>query len=47
MNERVAILREQSLNTHPKLSAERARLITQFYAGAGLNSAPHAKGPGL
>jgi pyruvate formate-lyase/glycerol dehydratase family glycyl radical enzyme len=33
MSERVRQLREQSLNTHPALSAERALLLTEFYAG--------------
>ena len=40
MNERVNKLRDQSLNTHPKLTAERARLMTEYYETAGLNSAP-------
>ncbi len=31
MNERIKKLREQTLNTHPSLSLERARLITDFY----------------
>ncbi len=31
MNERVAKLREQSVNTKPYISAERAELITDFY----------------
>ncbi|MCL5669752.1 MAG: hypothetical protein M1423_00385, partial [Acidobacteria bacterium] len=31
MNERVARLREESLNTKPWLSIERARLLTDFY----------------
>jgi len=33
MNERIRKLREQSLNTHPSISSERARLLTEFYAG--------------
>ena len=32
MNERVKKLREQSVNTAPYISAERAELITEFYA---------------
>jgi len=31
MNERIKRLREQSLNTHPTLSPERAVLMTEFY----------------
>jgi len=31
MTERVAKLRQQSLNTHPTLSGERANLLTDFY----------------
>ncbi len=31
MSERISRLREQSLNTHPTLSAERALLLTEFY----------------
>ena len=31
MNERIRKLREQTLNAEPKISAERARLITEFY----------------
>ena len=31
MNERVRKLREQSVNTEPYVSAERAILITDFY----------------
>ena len=31
MNERIKKLREQTLNTHPSLSLERARLLTDFY----------------
>jgi len=31
MNERIRKLREQTLNAVPKISAERARLITEFY----------------
>jgi formate C-acetyltransferase len=40
MNERVARLRQQSLETKPWLSIERARLITQFYQDFRLASAP-------
>ncbi|HWI63654.1 MAG TPA: trans-4-hydroxy-L-proline dehydratase [Symbiobacteriaceae bacterium] len=35
MNERVTLLREQSLNTKPSLSTERAELITRFYQEFG------------
>ena len=31
MNERIRNLRQQSLDTKPKISAERARLMTEFY----------------
>ena len=31
MNEQIKKLRERTLNTHPSLSLERARLITDFY----------------
>jgi formate C-acetyltransferase len=31
MNERIRVLREQSLNAEERLSSERARLITEFY----------------
>ncbi len=31
MNERIARLRQQSVETHPSITAERARLITKFY----------------
>src|SRR3972149_2098582 len=41
MSERVACLRQQSLDTHPTLSAERALLMTDFYAqNLGHLSAP-------
>jgi formate C-acetyltransferase len=33
MNERIAKVREQSLNATPTLSLERARLLTEFYSG--------------
>jgi len=33
MNERVAKLREQSVQTRPYISTERAELVTQFYSG--------------
>jgi formate C-acetyltransferase len=41
MNERTTALRTESLNTRPSLSAERARLITEFYqANQGRYSIP-------
>jgi len=40
MNERVAKLRQQSLNTKPWLAIERAALITDFYRTARIASAP-------
>ena len=41
MSERVARLRKQSVETHPTLSAERAQLLTEFYAqDLGTISAP-------
>ena len=44
MTERVKMLRQQSLDTPPALSVERAELLTRFYrgqsAGPGLVSAP-------
>ena len=40
MNERVTKLRQQSLEAVPRISVERARLTTEFYKNAGLNSAP-------
>ncbi|MBZ5582374.1 MAG: glycyl radical protein [Acidobacteriia bacterium] len=40
MTERVAKLREYSLNTKPWLSIERARLLTEFYRQAPALSAP-------
>jgi formate C-acetyltransferase len=41
MNARTTVLRQQSLDTPPSLSAERAVLLTEFYqAHAGLFSAP-------
>lgn len=44
MNERMKRLREQSLNTHPSLSAERAVLMTEFYqSAAGQVSAPEKR----
>ncbi len=39
MNERVKKLREQSVNTRPYLSSERAELLTDFYANGGANDA--------
>ncbi|MBN2415569.1 glycyl radical protein [bacterium] len=35
MNERIKTLRQQSLRIRPCMSHERARLITEFYAGGG------------
>ncbi len=40
MNKRVAELRRQSLDTAPRISTERAELITEFYRTAGAHSAP-------
>jgi len=42
MNERIKKLREQSQNAIPKISAERARLVTEFYKSpvAGMVSTP-------
>ncbi len=43
MSERVARLRQQSLDARPTISTERAELLTEFYqqnAGPGLMSAP-------
>ena len=43
MSERVARLRQQSLDARPTISTERAELLTEFYqqnAGTGLMSAP-------
>ena len=40
MNERVQRLREHSIKAIPRISAERALLMTEFYAGAGFLSAP-------
>ena len=40
MNERVRKLREQSINAVPRLSAERAILVTEFYRQAEFHSAP-------
>jgi len=40
MNERIAKLREQSLETKPWLSIERAALLTDFYRGARIASTP-------
>jgi len=31
MNKRIQKLREESINTHPSISAERAKLLTDFY----------------
>jgi formate C-acetyltransferase len=42
MNERVRKLRQQSVETHPYISSERAELMTQFYqsGAAGCESVP-------
>ncbi|EHQ90826.1 trans-4-hydroxy-L-proline dehydratase [Desulfosporosinus youngiae] len=40
MNERVAMLRQQSLEAEAYISAERAELITEFYRSAGKTSVP-------
>jgi len=41
MSERVVRLRQQSVETHPSLSAERARLLTEFYSqDMGIISVP-------
>jgi pyruvate formate-lyase/glycerol dehydratase family glycyl radical enzyme len=40
MNERVARLRQQSLETKPWLSIERAKLLTEFYRDSRIVSAP-------
>jgi len=39
MTDRVKQLREQSVNTRPYLSSERAELLTDFYAGGGAEDA--------
>jgi len=39
MNDRVAILRQESLDARPSISAERARLVTWYYRHADLRSA--------
>jgi formate C-acetyltransferase len=40
MNQRIRRLREQSLNAVPRISSERALLVTKFYQTAGFLSAP-------
>ena len=40
MNERIARLRQQSVETKPWLSIERAKLITEFYQNSRIASAP-------
>lgn len=40
MNERVAMLRQRSLEARPRISTERAELITEFYRRAGAESVP-------
>ncbi|HHJ52068.1 MAG TPA: formate C-acetyltransferase/glycerol dehydratase family glycyl radical enzyme, partial [Caldithrix abyssi] len=45
MNERIRKLREQTLTAEPKISAERAKLVTEFYKSplAGQVSVPVAR----
>jgi pyruvate formate-lyase/glycerol dehydratase family glycyl radical enzyme len=38
MNERVRCLRDQSINTKPYISTERARLLTEFYRSGGADT---------
>ena len=40
MNERVRKLRQQSLDTKPRISSERAELMTEFYEHSSESSAP-------
>lgn len=40
MNERVSRLRQQSLDTKPRISTERAELMTEFYEHSSESSAP-------
>jgi pyruvate formate-lyase/glycerol dehydratase family glycyl radical enzyme len=40
MTNRVAMLRQKSLDTKPALSMERARLLTEFYRAAVMDSVP-------
>ncbi len=40
VNERIAKLREESVNKEVKISTERARLITEFYMNSGEHPAP-------
>lgn len=40
MNQRVAKLRQQSLDTVPRITTERAELMTEFYRSAGAYSVP-------
>jgi len=41
MNERIQRLRRESLNAEPRVSIERARLVTEFYReNAGKHSTP-------
>jgi len=40
MNQRVAKLRRQSLDTMPRITTERAELMTEFYRRAGAHSIP-------
>ena len=40
MNQRVAKLRRQSLDTMPRITTERAELMTEFYRSAGAHSVP-------
>src|SRR5208337_4015736 len=40
MNERVSKLRQQSLDTKPRISSERAEMVTEFYEHSSEPSAP-------
>ena len=40
MNQRVAQLRQQSLDTVPRITTERAELMTEFYRNAGAHAVP-------
>lgn len=42
MNERIAKLRQQSLEAKPAISAERARLLTEFYRKPGVGGLSYA-----
>lgn len=41
MTERVAKLRERSINTKPFITSERAELVTEFYSNENLITYPH------